>query len=69
MSILTKEEIFKEINAGNIEITPPLKRDQVGPASIDLHLGNEFSMFKRIYQTVTLDEEASAERKILEKKL
>jgi len=48
MSILTKDEIFKEIKAGNIEITP-FKRDRVGPASIDLHLGNEFSMFKRTY--------------------
>jgi len=66
MSILTKDEIFKEIDAGNIKITP-FKRDQVGPASIDLHLGNEFSMFKRTYQTVTLDEEASAEKEVLER--
>ena len=67
MSILTKEEIFKQIQAGNIEITP-FERGQVGPASIDLHLGNEFWMFKRTYQTVPLDEEASAEKEVLERR-
>jgi len=68
MSILTKDEIFKEIEAGNIEITP-FKRDQVGPASIDLHLGNNFSMFKRTYQTIPLDEQASAEKEVLERRI
>lgn len=47
MSILASGEILKEIKTGNIEITP-FDKSQVGPASIDLRLGNEFSMFKRI---------------------
>lgn len=65
MSILTKVEIIKEINAGNIEIRP-FDKSQVGPASIDLRLGNEFGIFKRTYRNVKVDEEASAEREVLE---
>lgn len=67
MSIVTKDEILKEIEVGNIEITP-FRRDQVGLASIDLHLGNDFGMFKRSYQTVPLDEEANTEKDVLERK-
>ncbi len=65
MSILARGEILKEIKAGNIEITP-FDKSQVGPDSIDLRLGNEFSMFKRIYRNITVDEQASAEREVLE---
>jgi len=65
MSILARGEILKEIKAGNIEITP-FDKSQVGPASIDLGLGNESSMFKRIYRNITVDEQASAEREVLE---
>jgi len=65
MSILTKDEIIKQINAGNIEIKP-FDRSQVGPASIDLRLGNEFSTFKRTYRNIIVDEQASAEKEVLE---
>ncbi|GFP39369.1 dCTP deaminase [Candidatus Hakubella thermalkaliphila] len=68
MSILTKDEILREIKAGNIVIAP-FKYDQVGPASIDLHLGNEFHMFKRTYQTIPVDEQASSEKEVLERKI
>lgn len=44
--ILTKNEILKEIKKGRIKIQPFLK-DQVGPASIDLHLSDEFRIFKK----------------------
>jgi len=46
MSILTKNEILKEIEDGNIVIIP-FNKDNVGPASIDLRLGNEFRVFKK----------------------
>ena len=47
MGVLTREEILKEISQGTIEIEP-FERDQVGPGSIDLHLGNEFRVFKKL---------------------
>ncbi len=46
MSVLTRNKIFAEIKKGNIKIEPFLK-DQVGPASIDLHVGNRFRIFRR----------------------
>lgn len=49
MSILTKDEIIKEIRSGNIVIEP-FSEDQVGPGSVDLHLGNEFRIFKKLHE-------------------
>ena len=50
MAVLTKESIIGELRRGQdgkgLLITP-LKLDQVGPASVDLCLGNEFIVFKR----------------------
>ncbi|EKD49913.1 MAG: hypothetical protein ACD_63C00014G0009 [uncultured bacterium] len=46
MSVLTKEEIFKEIDKGNIKIEP-FSAENVGPGSIDLTLGNMFRVFKK----------------------
>ncbi len=40
MCVLTRDEILKEIEAGRLRIEP-LELDQIGPASIDLHLGDE----------------------------
>ncbi|MFX1504393.1 MAG: dCTP deaminase [Promethearchaeota archaeon] len=45
--ILSKDEILKHIQEGKIKINP-FKRDQVGPTSIDLTLGNKFRVFKKI---------------------
>ncbi len=44
--ILTKKEILKELDKGRIKIQP-FNKNQIGPASIDLTLGNEFRVFKR----------------------
>ncbi|MBU0470483.1 MAG: dCTP deaminase [Nanoarchaeota archaeon] len=44
MSILTKNEIFKEIKKGNIKIMP-FDRSAVGPGSVDLTLDNQFRIF------------------------
>jgi dCTP deaminase len=38
--ILTRDAILREIESGRVVIEP-LSNDQVGPASIDLHLGDE----------------------------
>jgi len=49
MAILTKDEILKEMRAGKI-IIEPFSEDQVGPGSVDLHLGNEFRIFKKLHE-------------------
>ncbi len=50
MTVLTKESIIGELRKGQdgdgLLITP-LQLDQVGAASVDLRLGNEFIVFKR----------------------
>jgi len=48
MGILTREEILKEIKSGNIVITP-FTEEQLGPASVDLTLGKEFRVFKKLH--------------------
>lgn len=55
MAVLTKNEILKEIKKGNIKIQP-FSKDQVGSASIDLSLGNEFRVFKR-WKTAKISED------------
>lgn len=48
MSILTRDEILNEIRKGSIKIEP-FSEDQVGPASVDLHLGNELRIFRKLH--------------------
>ena len=56
VSILTHGEILKEHEAGNI-VVDPWDEKMVGPASIDLHLGRSFRVFKatRRHVRVSLD--------------
>lgn len=44
--ILTKDKILSEIKRGRIEIKP-LNKNQIGPASIDLSLSDEYRVFRR----------------------
>lgn len=46
MSVLTREKILKLIRKGKVRIEP-YDEALVGPASIDLRLGNEFRKFKK----------------------
>jgi len=46
MSVLTKDEILKEIKKGNI-IIEPYEPENIGPGSIDLRLGNKFRVFDK----------------------
>ena len=50
MTILARDEILKLINQGEIKIKP-FKQSQVGAGSIDLHLGNDFRIFKKTHGT------------------
>lgn len=60
MGILTRKEILKEISQGSIEIEP-FQEDQVGPGSVDLHLGREFRVFKKLRNACVVEESISVE--------
>jgi dCTP deaminase len=60
MGVLTKEEILKEIRLGHIEIDP-FDEMQVGPGSIDLRLGHEFRVFKKLRNACLVDDSISVE--------
>ena len=45
--VLSDQEIERELDTGGLVISPEVRRDtQIGPSSIDLHLGNKFTIFK-----------------------
>jgi len=60
MGVLTREEILKEIRRGMIEIEPFVE-DQIGPGSIDLSLGNEFRVFKKMRNACIVEDSISVE--------
>jgi dCTP deaminase len=55
MSILAKSEILKEIEKGNIQVTP-FDPALVGPASVDLHLSRSFRVFVHLPQELSIDD-------------
>jgi dCTP deaminase len=55
--ILTRDVILREIAAGRIEVDP-FTADQVGAASIDLHLGDEIRVMEGGPPVISLDEDA-----------
>jgi len=60
MGVLTREEILKEIRKGAIEIDP-FDEDQVGPGSIDLRLGKEFRVFKKLRNALVVEDRITIE--------
>lgn len=56
MGVLTRDEILRLIEAGEIVIEP-FDPSQVGPASIDLHLGREFRLFRHAREILPVTEE------------
>lgn len=61
MSILTHDEILKEVDSGRIQIDP-FNPDAVGPASVDLRLDNKFRVFKKLHGTFDVREDADYEQ-------
>ncbi|MBU2638349.1 MAG: dCTP deaminase [Nanoarchaeota archaeon] len=47
MTVLGRTEILKLVREGTVKIAPVFKEANVGPASIDLTLANEFRVFKK----------------------
>ncbi len=60
MAILTHDEIIARVRAGEIGIDP-FDEKFVGPASVDLHLANQFRVFKRVRDIFHVDESAAYE--------
>ncbi|MFN8632749.1 MAG: dCTP deaminase [Chloroflexota bacterium] len=60
MAILTRDEIVRRVRAGDIGIDP-FDEQFVGPASVDLHLANQFRVFRRVRDIFHVTEEAPYE--------
>ncbi|KAF2072883.1 hypothetical protein CYY_005807 [Polysphondylium violaceum] len=58
MSVLSRDEILKAIEAKDIEITPFIP-ENVGCASVDLTLSNEFRVFTKEQKTLEVSEETN----------
>ena len=56
MSTLTRDEILKAIEAGEIEVAP-FEPDNIGPGSIDLRLSPHFKVFKKPRTVVVIDDD------------
>ncbi len=56
MALLSGEKIIELVKSGQLKIEP-FTREQVGPGSIDLHLGHEFRVFKRVHDTFQVTDE------------
>jgi dCTP deaminase len=57
MATLGRDELLKLIRTGLIRIEP-FKEEQVGPASIDLHLGASFRVFEKTRDVFHVREDA-----------
>jgi len=60
MSVLTKNEILKRIEKGDLKIEP-FDEKSIGPASIDFHLGDAFRVFKTENGLYHIDKNANHE--------
>ena len=57
MSVIAHSELIKLLEKGTIKVEP-LSMDQVGPGSIDLHLGDEFTVFKKVREVFHVTDES-----------
>ena len=56
MPVLTHDEIIKELDKGTLQFSPPIDKDQISVASVDLHLAPEFRVFKKDAGQIDLKE-------------
>ena len=56
MAVLSRDEILRAIESGTVTVDPFVP-DQVGPGSIDLHLGNEFREYRKLRNGVVVEED------------
>ena len=58
MAILTRDEILRELQKGDLKIDP-FTEDMVGPGSVDLSLGNNFRTFKKLHDIYDVTDDAN----------
>ena len=46
--VLTHDEIKNELELGTIQTSPQIDENQISVASVDLHIANEFRIFRKI---------------------
>ncbi len=61
MSVLSHDEILRAIKEKKVQIEP-FDQQAVGPASIDLHLGTIFRVFKQVKDVFEVTENADFEK-------
>lgn len=59
MPILTNQAIKKELEKGNIKITPQISDDQISVVSVDLTLGDDFWVYKTNSEPIPIKEETN----------
>ena len=65
--ILSNEDIKKALEAGEIKITPKPKEEQIGPASVDLTLAEDFLKIKKEHIGKALDLDKIRQEDVTEK--
>ena len=60
ITILSRNEILRLLENGQVKVDP-LDLDQLGPTSIDLTLGNEFRVFKKVREIFHVKEDVQFE--------
>lgn len=60
MSVLTRDRIIDELERGSLEIEP-FDREQIGPASIDLTLDNQFRIYNEVQDVHPVKEDVEPE--------
>ena len=60
ITVLSRDEILKLVREGKLEFDP-FNEDQVGPTSVDLTLGNEFRVFKKVGKIFQVQEDMNYE--------
>lgn len=61
MSVIAKSELKKLIRDGIIKIEP-FSEDQIGPGSVDLHLGSTFVVYKKVRDLFHVTDQADFRR-------
>lgn len=55
--ILSRDEILKDIKSGRIKIDP-FEEENLGPASIDLRISDEFRSFRKVHEIFHVSDKA-----------
>ncbi len=61
MAVITRQEILKLLDDGRLRIKP-FDKIQVGPGSIDLHLGNSFRVFTKTHDIFHVKDDSDYRR-------